>query len=74
MPFAVQIVSSALEELKAIKVFYRRQIADAIEQQLAHEPTIATKHRKLLENAAPPFEHEPPLGNCVSASSVCSTT
>jgi hypothetical protein len=32
VPFAVQIVPAALAELKAIKVFYRRQIALAIEE------------------------------------------
>jgi mRNA-degrading endonuclease RelE of RelBE toxin-antitoxin system len=61
MPFEVQIVPSAREELKAIKVFYRRQIADAIEQQLIHEPTIETGHRKKLIEVEPSFEHEPPL-------------
>lgn len=61
MPFEVQIVPSAREELKAIKVFYRRQIANAIDQQLVHEPTNETAHRKQLVNVEPSFEHEPPL-------------
>lgn len=37
--FEVQIVPSALEELKEIKVFYQRRIVDAIDQQLAQQPT-----------------------------------
>ena len=61
MPFAVQIVPSALQELKGIHVFYRRQIAAAIEEQLMHQPTVETKHRMRLENVEPSFEYEPPL-------------
>lgn len=61
MPFEVQIVPSALQELRAIQVFYRRQIAAAIDEQLMHQPTVETQHRKRLENVQPSFEHEPPL-------------
>ena len=35
MGFEVRIMPSALAELTAIKVFYRRQIAEAIDVQLA---------------------------------------
>ena len=61
MPFQVHIVPSALDELRAIQVFFRRPIAAAIEQQLIHQPTVETKHRKRLLNVEPSFEHEPPL-------------
>ena len=61
MPFAVQIMPSALAELKAIKGYYRRQIALAIEEQLPHQPLVETKNRKLLESPPATFEHEPPL-------------
>ena len=64
MPFAVQIMSSALAELKAIKVFYGRQIAQAIDEQLTHQPLVETRNRKVLEPPAASFEHEPPCGNC----------
>jgi hypothetical protein len=30
--FSIEIMPSALAELKAIKVFYRRRLADAIEE------------------------------------------
>jgi len=59
--FAVQIMPSALAELKAIKGFYRRQIVQAVDEQLPHQPHVQTKNRKLLENAPAAFEHEPPL-------------
>jgi mRNA-degrading endonuclease RelE of RelBE toxin-antitoxin system len=59
--FSIQIVPSALAELKAIKVFYRRQIAQAVQEQLAHQPTVATRNRKLLEDPRPSFACEPPI-------------
>src|SRR5260370_8614644 len=61
VPFSVQIMPSALGELKAIHVFYRRQIARAIREQLVHQPTVASRNRKLLANPRPAFECEPPL-------------
>lgn len=61
VPFSVQIMPSALGELKAIHVFHRRQIAQAIREQLVHQPTVATRNRKLLTAPRPSFEREPPL-------------
>jgi mRNA-degrading endonuclease RelE of RelBE toxin-antitoxin system len=59
--FAVEIVPSALDELKGMKVFYRRRIADAIDEQLSHQPTVATRNRKVLPVADASFAFEPPL-------------
>jgi mRNA-degrading endonuclease RelE of RelBE toxin-antitoxin system len=59
--FAVQIMPSALEELKAIKVFHRRQIAQAIDEQLCHQPTSPTRNRKVLPIVQATFFFEPPL-------------
>ena len=61
MPFAVRIMPSALAELKAVKVYYRRHIALAIEEQLTHQPLVETRNRKVLEQAQASFEYEPPL-------------
>jgi mRNA-degrading endonuclease RelE of RelBE toxin-antitoxin system len=52
---------SALAELKAIKVFYRRQIALAIEQQLPNQPLVETRNRKVLDDPPASFAYEPPL-------------
>jgi mRNA-degrading endonuclease RelE of RelBE toxin-antitoxin system len=61
VPFSIKIVPSALAELKAVKVYARRQIADAIEGQLAHQPTVVTRNRKPLPGAEPSFAYEPPV-------------
>jgi mRNA-degrading endonuclease RelE of RelBE toxin-antitoxin system len=61
VPFSVRIVPSALEELKGIRAFDRKRIVQAIEEQLMHEPTVATKNRKMLPDLAPPFPCELPI-------------
>jgi len=61
VPFSVQIMPTALAELKAIAPFHRRQIAQAIDEQLTQQPTTASRNRKLLKDPRPSFEHEPPL-------------
>ena len=61
MAFAVQIMLSALAELKAIPVFSRRQITQAIDEQLPHQPAVPARNRKFLEGLQPAFECEPPV-------------
>ena len=61
MAFVVQIVPSALEELKSTKPYYRRIIAAAIDEQLAHQPTVETRNRKELAATDESFAFEPPL-------------
>jgi len=59
--FAVQIMPSALDELQAIQLFHRRQIAQAIDEQLHQQPTTPTRHRKILQVAKASFAFDPPL-------------
>ena len=61
MPFTIQIVPSALAELKAIRVYHRRQIARAIDEQLADQPTVETRNRKVVLLADASFAFDPPL-------------
>lgn len=44
------------DDLKKIPRYHRNRILDAIEEQLAHEPMVATRNRKLLVNLVPPWE------------------
>jgi hypothetical protein len=62
--FSVQIMPSALDELKGIKVFDRRKIADAIDEQLLHQATVPTRNRKVLPVSDASFAFEPPLWDC----------
>lgn len=61
MAFTVQIVPSALQELQALKRFLRRRIVDSIDEQLQHQPTTSTRHRKVLQVTDASFAFEPPL-------------
>ena len=61
MSFAIQIVPSALEELKVIRAFERRRIVQAIDAQLADQPMVETKNRKQLGVVPTSFESEPPI-------------
>lgn len=61
MPFAVQIVRSALKELQAFKPYHQRQIAEAIDRQLPRQPNLPTRHRKPLSVTEASFVFNPPL-------------
>ncbi len=49
------------DDLKKIRVHDRRRILDSIEEQLTHQPTLATRNRKLLIDLTPAWEANPPL-------------
>jgi mRNA-degrading endonuclease RelE of RelBE toxin-antitoxin system len=61
MPFTMEISRTAERNLNAIRVYERRQIVDAIERGLTSQPSVASRNRKRLDEAKPPFEHVPPL-------------
>ena len=54
--FEIRFAEGVEEDLRNIRIYYRNQILDAIEQQLAHEPDTKTRNRKLLENVVPPWQ------------------
>jgi mRNA-degrading endonuclease RelE of RelBE toxin-antitoxin system len=49
------------DDLRKIRIYYRNQIFDAIEEQLVHEPSGRTRNRKLLENLIPPRQMVAPI-------------
>lgn len=59
--YAIRLASDVLKDLKRIPAHYRSRILDAVERQLAHEPTAASRNRKLLLNLTPPWDAEPPI-------------
>jgi mRNA-degrading endonuclease RelE of RelBE toxin-antitoxin system len=61
LPYKIEIVPSAIDELRLISSFRRKVISDAIDQQLVRRPTIATRNRKPLPGISPAFEHVPPV-------------
>jgi mRNA-degrading endonuclease RelE of RelBE toxin-antitoxin system len=59
--FTIEIMPSALQELQETEVFYRRQIADAIDEQLQHQATTPTRNRKVMDVDDASFAFNPPL-------------
>ena len=59
--FEIRFAEGVEEDLRNIRIYYRNQILDAIEEQLAREPETRTKNRKLLENLIPPWQMVAPI-------------
>jgi mRNA-degrading endonuclease RelE of RelBE toxin-antitoxin system len=59
--FEIRFAEGVEEDLRNIRIYYRNQILDAIEKQLAHEPDTRTRNRKLLENLIPPWQTVAPI-------------
>lgn len=57
----IRFAEGVEKDLERIPVFYRSQILDAIEEQLAYTPDSPTRNRKLLPNLIPPWEAVPPI-------------
>ena len=57
----IRFAEGVEEDLRNIRIYYRNQILDAIEKQLAHEPDTRTRNRKLLENLIPPWQTVAPI-------------
>jgi mRNA-degrading endonuclease RelE of RelBE toxin-antitoxin system len=59
--FEIRFAESVEDDLRKIRIYYRNQILDAIEEQLAHEPLGRSRNRKLLENVIPPWQIIEPI-------------
>ncbi len=59
--YRIRLSESVEDELSGLRARDRRIILDAIERQLAHEPSVPTRNRKMLEKLIPPFEAVPPV-------------
>jgi len=59
--FEVRFAEDVEDDLRKIRIYYRNQILDAIEERLAHEPGTRTRNRKLLENLIPPWQTVAPI-------------
>ena len=59
--YDIHLAEGVEEDLARIPVFYRNQILDAVEKQLAYTPDSPTRNRKLLANLIPPWEAVAPV-------------
>lgn len=61
MAYEIVVHELAVEELASLRAFDQRRLLSEIREQLANEPTLATRRRKCLADLTPSFEHEPPV-------------
>ena len=61
MPYEILVHERAVEEIEALRSFEQRQVMDAIEEQLTHQPAVSTRRRKCLQGLTPAFEHVLPV-------------
>ena len=61
MAYKIELTRTAASELRTIRAYDRRRIADTIDAQLSHQATIETRNRKCLIGVTPTFEHIPPV-------------
>ena len=59
--FEIRFAEGVERDLRKIPIYYRNQILDSIEEQLAYEPETATRNRKFLENLTPPWPAIEPI-------------
>jgi mRNA-degrading endonuclease RelE of RelBE toxin-antitoxin system len=59
--FEIRFAEGVEEDLRSIRIYYRNQILDPVEEQFAHEPDTSTRNRKLLENLIPPWQTVAPI-------------
>ncbi|MSU58784.1 MAG: type II toxin-antitoxin system RelE/ParE family toxin [Pedosphaera sp.] len=58
--FQIDVNEDAAAEIAALPAFIRKQVVEAIETQLLHQPNVQTRNRKLLRGLVPPWEHLDP--------------
>src|SRR5205809_874304 len=59
--FTIEYAESVAEDLAPLRAFDRQRLLDAIEEQLTHQPTQETRHKKIVIGLTPPWEHEEPI-------------
>lgn len=59
--FEIRWADAARDDLLDLGAFDQRRIIDETEEQLAREPDIPSRRRKLIEGIAPPWDGEPPF-------------
>ena len=59
--YELRFATAVADDLKRIRAHDRRRILDSIEEQLAQQPTVSTKNRKVLIDLTPAWEANPPI-------------
>lgn len=59
--YTIRFALDVIRDLRGLSAYRRNILLEAIESQLAHAPTVPTRHRKMLVNLVPPWDAVPPI-------------
>jgi mRNA-degrading endonuclease RelE of RelBE toxin-antitoxin system len=59
--FRIVFSPGVADDLKHVRAHDRSRVLDRIEALLGTEPTVVTRHRKLLHGIEPPWDQETPV-------------
>ena len=59
--YAIDYAEGVDQDLANLRASERKIILDAVDEQLAHEPTRPTRNRKILVGLIPPWEYVEPV-------------
>ena len=59
--YTIDYAEGVSEDVANLRAHERKNILDAIDKQLLHEPTRQTKNRKILVGLIAPWDHVPPV-------------
>lgn len=58
--FSIVYVDRVANDLAAMRAFDRRRILNRIDNELSHQPTHETRHKKIISGLTFPWDHEEP--------------
>jgi hypothetical protein len=59
--YTIRFTDGALLELERLSVHHRNRILDVVAKHLVHEPTLTTRHKKVIEGLEAPWDQIGPI-------------
>ena len=59
--YEIEFTEGVAEDLAALRAYDRAHVLDRIENQLQHQPTQKTQHKKILVGLVPPWDYVEPV-------------
>lgn len=59
--YSIELSNSATADLIVLRAFDRARVIVEIQSELSRHPAVSARHRKVLRELRPAWEHAPPL-------------